>query len=76
MNILFLTMAQMLDINNYGIYTDLMRKSLPRPPAHRTGYARGGSARRKAAPPTEASARQALRQAKKALWSTPFMGPL
>ena len=26
MNILFLTMAQMLDINNYGIYTDLMRK--------------------------------------------------
>ena len=25
MNILFLTMAQMLDINNYGIYTDLMR---------------------------------------------------
>ncbi|MBR5444186.1 MAG: glycosyltransferase family 4 protein [Paludibacteraceae bacterium] len=26
MNVLFLTMAQMLDINNYGIYTDLMRK--------------------------------------------------
>ena len=26
MNILFLTMVQMLDINNYGIYTDLMRK--------------------------------------------------
>jgi hypothetical protein len=26
MNVLFLTMAQMLDINNFGIYTDLMRK--------------------------------------------------
>mgnify|MGYP003301257036 FL=1 len=26
MNILFLTMVQMLDINNNGIYTDLMRK--------------------------------------------------
>ena len=26
MNVLFLTMVQMLDINNHGIYTDLMRK--------------------------------------------------